>query len=180
MVIIRKWVLTAGAIILVLYVCFYSLHLNKRHLEIRMESIVGHHLFLLLTSCDDVEEMLRSESVDSQTLKKIDEKLFEIYGYSMVIDSILDNDSLHNAAFTFRQIFSLLSEMENKQQGMHLSQNFAQISELLQEWQDAIYATYYDKSDIEGGKAKLEDLDFRKIDTIKKKIEDFNQGIRKK
>ncbi|CAM5798174.1 hypothetical protein BBOR36S_05251 [Brevibacillus borstelensis] len=172
--------LTVGAIILVLFVYIFSLHHDKRHLELKLESTVGHNLFLLLTSSQEVEDMLRSENVNSQTFKKIDEKLVEIYGYSMSIDSILGNDSLHNVAYKFRQVFSLLSEVQNNQQGIYLSQNSTRIGDLLQEWKDTIETTYYDKSDLEGGKAKLENIDFSKVETFEKKIEDYYQSIRKK
>lgn len=137
-------------------------------------------MFLLLTSYGEVEGMLSSETVNKETLKKIDEKLVEIYGYSMSIDSILGNDSLHNVAYKFRQVFSLMSEVQNNQQGNNQHQEKAKTIEMLREWRGIIDATYYDKSDIEGGKAKLEINDYSKVETFNKKIEDYYQGISKK
>ncbi len=138
---------------------------------------MGHNLYLLLTSYKDVEGMLSLESVNSETLEKIDEKIVDIYGYSMSVDSILGNDSLHNVANKFRKV---LSEIQNNQPANNQSQGYGKIKDMLQEWRGIIGATYYDKSDIEGGKAKLENNDFSNVESFEKRIEDYYQGIIKK
>lgn len=174
---IRKIGLTAGAIILVLIVYIYSLHLDKRNLELKLESTVGHNLFLLLTSYEEIEDMLNSESVNSETLKKIEEKLVNINGYSMSIDSIVGNDSLHSVSDRFSQIFSLLSEVQHAQQGNDQSKELTKAKEMLREWKVIINETYYEKDNIEGGKAELDINDFSKVETFEKKVEEYYKGI---
>ncbi|NRS51760.1 hypothetical protein [Brevibacillus sp. HB2.2] len=159
----------------------YSAQLEKERIELRVKSLAGHNLFLLVTTYQEIESKFSNETFNRESVSNIEDKLVEVKAYSIVADSIVGNDYLQTITSRFQDIFAHLEKSHTK---MDLSkeqiQELVEIKSMMKELIDVIYQTYYDKSNDEGGSAELNIKDFSKVESLQKKITEYYNQINKK
>ncbi|WP_232699446.1 hypothetical protein [Brevibacillus daliensis] len=170
--------IVVSVILLLIGMYVYSLQHDKKSAELKLESIVGHNLFLLLTTYDKIDKILNSDKLNIESINDIEKKLVEIKEYSTIIDSIVSNDSLKSIANDWQAIFS---KLEKNYSSIGSSEDKIQeqneIKSMIDELESIIYETYYVKDNVEGGKAEMNIKDFTKIEAYQKKMNEFSKQI---
>lgn len=164
-----------GIVVLFLLIGIYAINLQieKKELELRLEIITGHNLFLLLTTYDEIEDSLNSDkrNIDIIDVKR---KLESIKEFSSTIDTAIGRGDLKTIYFKFNEIFSHLENINTSVSNNKIKE-LIEIKGLIQELKMSILETYYEKNNTEGGKAELYIDDFDKIDAYIERITKFNK-----
>ncbi|TPG83539.1 hypothetical protein EEL32_17405 [Brevibacillus laterosporus] len=163
-------------IVLFLLIGIYviNLQIEKKELELRLESLAGHNLFLLLTTYDGIQDLLHSDKKSTDIIINVKKKHESIKEFSSTIDTAIGRGDLTTIYFKFNEIFSHLENI-NTSVDKNKIKELIEIKGLIQELETIIYETYYDKTDTEGGKAELYIKGFDKIDAYIEKITKFNK-----
>lgn len=175
---IKKIVVTM--ILLLVGIYMYNIQFDKRHLELKLGSMAGHNLFLLITTYEEIAGKLNSDNLNAESIGDIEKKLVKIEGYSSIIDSIVEHDALQIISNRFQDIFTHLKKnhisiKSSKDKTLEL----VEIKNMIHELIGTIYQTYYEKDNIEGGKAELYIKDFNKIEAYQKKMDEFYERFTK-
>ncbi|MBG9774091.1 hypothetical protein [Brevibacillus laterosporus] len=165
-----------GIAVLFLLIGIYAINLQieKKELELRMEILAGHNLFLLLTTYDEIHDLLNSDKKSTDIIINAKKKLENIKEFSSTIDTAIGRGDLQTIYFKFTEIFSRLENI-NTSVGNNKLKELVEIKGLIQDLKTSILETYYEKNNTEGGKAELYIKDFGKIDAYIEKITKFNK-----
>lgn len=167
-----------GIVVLFLLICIYAINLQieKKELELRLEILAGHNLFLLLTTYDEIQDLLNSDKKSTDIIINVKKKLENIKEFSSTIDTAIGRGDLQTIYFKFTEIFSHFENI-SASVGNNKSKELIEIKGLIQELKTIILETYYVKNNTEGGKAELHIKHFDKIDAFIERITKFNKGL---
>lgn len=169
-----------GVIILFLAGYAFITQIQKEGIELRVKSLAGHNLFLLVTTYQDIESKFHEETFNRESVSNIEDKLVEVKAYSIVADSIVGNEYLQTITSRFQDIFA---HLEKSQKSMEFSKDqtkeLVEINRMMKEFIDILYQTYY-VNDEEGGSAELNIKDFSKVEAFQKKITEYYNQINQK
>jgi hypothetical protein len=168
---------TVVVIILLLLGYIYHLQTDKKRLELRVEALAGHNLHLLTTTYKEIMSKLDSDKFDAENIGDIEEYLVKVKAHSIITDSIVGHNVLQSITIRFQDIFTHLNR--SIESGRDKTKQIVEIKNMIQELIDIIDQTYYDKSDMEGGKAELNIKNFDQIDAYREKIDRFYEKISK-
>ncbi|MDF9414312.1 hypothetical protein E1B06_22070 [Brevibacillus laterosporus] len=172
----KKFVVSVILLLIGMYV--YTLQHEKKDTELKLESMAGHNLFLLLTTYDEIEKVLNSDKLNTESINDIEEKLVKIKEYSTIIDSIVSNDSLKLITNNWQVVFFKLEKnYSSTGSSEYKNKELNEIKNMIDELESIIYETYYVKDNVEGGKAELNINDFTKIEAYQKKMDEFSEQI---
>ncbi|MFB0828007.1 hypothetical protein ACEU2D_00030 [Brevibacillus laterosporus] len=167
-----------GIVVLFLLICIYAINLQieKKELELRLEILAGHNLFLLLTTYDEIQDLLNSDKKSTDIIINVKKKLENIKEFSSTIDTAIGRGDLQTIYFKFTEIFSHFENI-SASVANNKSKELIEIKGLIQELKTIILETYYVKNNTEGGKAELYIKHFDKIDAFIERITKFNKGL---
>ncbi|NQF13764.1 hypothetical protein HPY31_07470 [Brevibacillus sp. HB1.3] len=172
---VKKWGILGLALLISIYAIY--LQIDKKELESRLEIISGYNLHLLFSSYNDLATTINSDKQKPEIINDTKNKLDRILQYSSNIDSALGRGDLKTIAYKFKEIFSHPDKIYTSG---NKTEELVEITGLLQELNEIINDTYYDKTNDEGGKAELYIKDFDKMDAYIEKLTNYTEQFTQK